>query len=153
MSLEVGRITRAHGLRGEVVLDPISDRPERFVVGATFESSAGPLTLTSCRPFQQKLLVTFEGCSTREQAEALRTVVLRAEPLDDDDDGELYVHELIGCRVVDQDGVDRGLVVSVEANPAADLLVLEDQALVPLNFVVDVADGRISVDVPAGLFD
>ncbi|MEZ5237148.1 MAG: PRC-barrel domain-containing protein, partial [Acidimicrobiales bacterium] len=72
---------------------------------------------------------------------------------DGDDDGELYVHELIGCRVVDQDGVDRGLVVSVEANPAADLLVLEDQALVPLNFVVDVADGRISVDVPAGLFD
>ena len=38
MKLEVGRITRAHGLRGEVVVDPITDRPDRFVVGATFDS-------------------------------------------------------------------------------------------------------------------
>lgn len=151
MKLEVGRITKAHGLRGEVVVDPITDRPDRFVAGATFDSSAGPLTIASNRPFQQKLLVTFEGCSSREQAEALRGVVLLAEPVEDE--GALFVHELIGCRVVDQDGVDRGAVVSVEANPAADLLVLEDHALVPMNFVVDVVDGRIRVDVPAGLFD
>lgn len=151
MKLEVGRITRAHGLRGEVVVDPITDRPDRFVVGATFDSKLGPLVVSACRPFQQKLLVTFEGCASREQAEALRAVVLLAEPIDDDEG--LYVHELIGCRVVDQDGVDRGAVVAVEANPAADLLVLADQALVPLNFVVDVNNGTIRVDVPVGLFD
>lgn len=151
MKLEVGRITKAHGLRGEVVVDPITDRPDRFVAGATFDSSAGPLTIESIRPFQQKLLATFGGCASREQAEALRGVVLLAEPVEDE--GALFVHELIGCRVVDQDGVDRGAVVAVEANPAADLLVLEDHALVPMNFVVGVDDGHIRVDVPAGLFD
>ena len=66
---------------------------------------------------------------------------------------ELFVHQLVGCRVVDQDGVDRGTVTAVEANPASDLLVLTGGALVPLTFVVSVDGAVISVDVPAGLFD
>ena len=76
---------------------------------------------------------------------------LQAEPLEDSD--ELFVHQLVGCRVVDQDGVDRGTVTAVEANPASDLLVLTGGALVPLTFVASVDGAVISVDVPAGLFD
>ena len=151
MSLEVGRISRAHGLRGEVVVDPITDQAGRFVAGATFDTDRGPMVIAACRPFQRRWLVTFEGCATREQAEAVRGVVLRAEPLDGAED--VFVHQLIGRRVVDQHGIDHGTVVSVEANPAADLLVLEDHALVPMNFVVDLDGDRIAVDVPPGLFE
>jgi 16S rRNA processing protein RimM len=149
--LEVGRISRAHGLRGEVVVDPITDQAGRFVAGATFDTDRGPMVITACRPFQRRWLVTFEGCATREQADAVRGVVLRAEPLDGTED--VFVHQLIGRRVVDQHGIDHGPVVSVEANPAADLLVLEDHALVPMNFVVDLDGDRIAVDVPPGLFE
>ncbi len=149
--LEVCRISRPPGVGGEVVVDPITDQPGRFVAGASFDSKLGPLVVSACRPFQHRWLVTFDGCASRERADELRGVVLLAEPVDDPD--ALFVHHLIGCHVIDQDDVDRGVVVSVEANPAADLLVLEDHALVPMNFVVDVSDGRILVDVPAGLFD
>lgn len=151
MKLEVGRVSRAHGLRGEVVVDPITDQPDRFAVGARFDTKLGPVVVSACRPFQHRYLVTFEGCATREAAEALHGIALLAEPLARDED--VFVHQLIGCRLIDQDGVDRGAVIAVEANPAADLLVLDDQSLVPMNFVTDVQDGRILVDVPAGLFD
>lgn len=96
--------------------------------------------------------MTFRGCTTREGAEALRGRVLYAEPLEEE--GTLWVHELIGCRVVSSDGVDRGVVASVQENPAADLLVLESGALVPVVFVTGPpAEGVVQVDTPDGLFD
>lgn len=149
--LEVGRITRAHGLRGEVVVDLLTDRAERVAPGSVLDSDRGPLTVSSSRPFKGGFLVRFEGYASRNETEGLRGVVLRAEALDDGD--ELWVHELIGCSVVEVGGVERGAVVAVEANPAADLLVLDSGALVPMNFVETVEAGRIVVDVPAGLFD
>jgi 16S rRNA processing protein RimM len=77
--------------------------------------------------------------------------VLRAEPIDDPD--ELWVHDLIGATVVDAAGAELGTVASVEENPAADLLVLGGGELIPLTFVVDVAPGRVTVDLPEGLLD
>ena len=78
-----------------------------------------------------------------------------AVPLDDPD--ALWVHELIGRRVVDVDGTDRGECVSVIANPAADLLELDSGVLVPANFVtgVDAATSPVTVtiDPPEGLFE
>ncbi len=63
------------------------------------------------------------------------------------------MHELVGSTVVDRAGVRRGTVVAVEANPAHDLLVLEDGTLVPMVFVVDQRDGDVVIDPPDGLFD
>jgi 16S rRNA processing protein RimM len=65
----------------------------------------------------------------------------------------LWVHELIGCEVFDITGASHGTVVSVQANPASDLLVLDSGALVPLRFVTGAEAGRLTVDVPAGLFE
>jgi 16S rRNA processing protein RimM len=96
-------------------------------------------------------LVRFTGVTTREEAEQLTGAPLRAEPRADAEG--LWVHELIGSRVVDQTGEQRGTVVAVEANPASDLLVLDSGALVPLRFVVTAGAGSLTVDVPAGLFD
>jgi 16S rRNA processing protein RimM len=108
--------------------------------------------VASSRPHQDRWLVLFDGVTGREAAEALRGLVLRAEPLDDPD--ELWVHELIGCRVVDHDGTERGTVEAVQDNPAADLLVLDSGALVPVVFLVGPPrDGVVRVEVPDGLFE
>lgn len=150
--LEVGRITKAHGLRGEVVVVLTSDRSERVAPGAQFSSDVGTLTVRASRPHQDRWVVAFEGRSDRDDADALRGLVLRAEPIDDPD--ELWVHDLIGCVVRSADGVDRGVVDAVMDNPAADLLVLDSGALVPVVFVVGRPhDGVIDVDTPEGLFE
>ncbi len=152
--LEVGRIGKAHGIRGEVVVTFISDRPERHAPGAVLRTDHGDLVVVSSRPHQGKQLVAFEGITTRNEAEALRARLLYAEPIDDDDHETLWVHDLIGCTVVDAEGITRGTVVQVEANPASDLLVLDDDTLVPLHFVTDgPAGGVLTVDAPRGLFD
>ena len=67
--------------------------------------------------------------------------------------GELWVHELIGSEVRDRTGTPVGHVVSVEANPAHDLLVLDGGALIPIVFVTEHTAGRITVDPPAGLLE
>jgi 16S rRNA processing protein RimM len=150
--LEVGHIRRAHGLRGEVFVQLISDNDARLAPGA--ELLAGDETLvveTSRVASNGRRVVKFAQIPDRTAAESYANRVLRALPLDDPD--ALWVHELIGARVVEVDGTDRGLCVSVLANPAADLLELESGALVPSNFVVSNADGVIVVDAPEGLFD
>jgi 16S rRNA processing protein RimM len=95
--------------------------------------------------------VRFEGVVDRAAAEQLRGAILLAEPLTDA--GALFVHELIGAEVVDVDGVTRGRVTALEANPASDLLVVDGRHLVPVRFVVESSPGRIVVEVPAGIFE
>jgi len=149
--LEVGHITKPHGIKGEVIVRLISDRAERVAPGFVLQSDRGPLTVESSRPHQRDWIVAFEGVPDRNTAETMRGLVLRAAPLDDPD--VLWVHELVGSRVVEADGTDRGVVTAVEANPASDLLVLDSGALVPLTFVVSTEPGRVVIDPPAGLFD
>lgn len=148
--LEIGRIARPHGLRGEVVVELITDREERLAVGTRLETDRGPLVIEASRPFQHRYLVLFEGVFSREDADRLVGRVLKAEAIEDPD--ALWVHELIGSTVVEADGTERGTVVSVEANPAHDLLVLDSGALVPVVFVRSCIEGRTLVEAPEGLF-
>lgn len=150
--LEVGRIVKPHGIRGEVAVESVTNRGElRFAAGSVLQSDRGPLQVVGGRPHQGRWLVTFAGVDDRNGAEALRGVVLRAEPLDEE--GALWVHELVGSEVVDLAGGTYGTVRAVEANPAADLLVLDGERLVPLTFVVSQEPGRLVIDPPNGLFD
>jgi 16S rRNA processing protein RimM len=148
--LEVGRIAKAHGLRGDVVVELVTDRAERVAVGAVLHGPGGPLTVERSTPHQGRWIVHLAGVGDRAAAEALRGTVLRAEPLEDPD--ALWVHELIGADVVDADGARRGKVVSVVANPASDLLELDDGSLVPVRFVTGHGAGVIRVETPPGLF-
>jgi 16S rRNA processing protein RimM len=155
--LEVARIGKAHGLKGQVVVHPTSNRPERFAVGSVLRGVsvrgvATDLVIETSRPVQQKWVVGFAGAVDREGAEALRGTTLYAEPLDDLDDDELWVHELIGA-VVWEGERELGPVVSVEANPAHDLLVLASGVLIPMVFVTGAQPGRIEVVLPAGLVE
>jgi len=154
--LEIGRVVRAHGLRGMVVVELLTNRAERVGEGSRLIGPDGELTILSSSPAapaggRQRRLVSFEQISTREQAEGLRGAVLRAEPIEDE--AALWVHDLIGAEVYTSTGEAIGRVESVEANPASDLLVLEDGKLIPLTFVTDAARGRLTVEVPPGLFD
>jgi 16S rRNA processing protein RimM len=149
--LEVGRITKPHGLRGEVIVELVTDRVERVTPGTVLHTDAGPLTIEGSSAHQGRWIVQFAGVDTREAAEALRGAVLLAEPLDDPD--ALWVHDLIGSDVVDAGGIRRGRVVSVVANPASDLLELDDGALVPARFVIGHGPGVVHVDPPDGLFE
>jgi 16S rRNA processing protein RimM len=148
--LEVGRITKPHGLRGEVVVDLVTDRRERVAPGTVLESSLGPLVVLASRPHQGKWLVTFEGCNDRTAAERLAGAVLHAEALDDPE--ALWVDDLIGTEVVEVDGTRRGKVVAVVENPAHDILELDSGALVPVVFIRSCEHGITTVDVPEGLF-
>jgi 16S rRNA processing protein RimM len=149
--LEVGRIGKAHGLAGEVRVE-LWTEDSRLAPGSVLSSDRGPLTVVSSRPHQDRHLVHFDGVRDREGAEALRGLVLRARPLERP--GTLWVHELVGATVEASDGRRLGVVAAVEANPASDLLVLDDGGLVPLRFVVSHSPGeRVVVDVPDGLLD
>ncbi len=149
--LEVGRIGRPHGVRGELYVDLLTDREERVAVGSRLVARDDTLEVVAARPSNGRWLVMFAGVSDRTQAERLTGVQLRAAPIEDPD--ALWVHELIGSQVVEASGVDRGRCVSVLANPAHDLLELDSGALVPVTFVVSCGGGVTTVDVPEGLFD
>jgi 16S rRNA processing protein RimM len=151
--LEVGRVDKPHGLRGEVVVTLTTTETSRVAVGSRLFAGERVLVVEGSKPLQHRWIVAFEGLSSREDAEALAGAVLSAEPIDDDPDA-LWVHEVVGLEVVEADGAPRGRVDAVQANPASDLLVLDSGALVPMRFVTGRDDaGRLVVEVPAGLFE
>lgn len=154
--LEIGRVVRAHGLRGQVVVELWTNRLERVAPGSKLVGPAGELTVTGSSPTapaggHQRKVVAFAEIQTREAAEGLRDAPLRAEPIADDT--ALWVHDLVGSKVYTVAGDLVGEVDSVEANPASDLLVLADGKLIPLSFVTAAGAGTVTVDVPEGLFD
>lgn len=149
--LEVGRIAKAHGLKGEVIVRLLSDRVERLAPGSVLMTAKGPLTVERSARHQDKWRVAFAGVTDRNGAEALHGTVLLGEPIEDPD--ALWIHELIGAEVVDAAGAHIGTVQAVEANPAHDILVLDGDRLVPLTFVVDHVPGRLVVELPEGIFD
>lgn len=160
--LDVGRVVRPHGLRGEVVVELITDRDERMAPGSGLQAEIRDDRRTLVvrkarrqRPGSERRrarwIIHFEGYDEREAAESLRDVALRAEALDEPD--ELWAHELVGAAVQLADGKPVGVCVGVIANPAADLLELDTGALIPVVFVVDHSSERVIIDPPAGLLD
>lgn len=154
MQLEVGRITKAFGVKGDVLVALSTDRTSRLDPGAVLSTDRGDLTVVTSSPHQDRWIVHFEGVDDRDVAETWRGVLLRAEPVvGDHDDDTLWVHELIGATVVLADGTAVGTVDEVQSNPASDLLVLDSGALVPVVFVTDHEPGRITIDPPEGLLE
>jgi len=157
--LDVGRIGRAHGIKGDVFVDLTTDRTERVRVGSRLFTQGRWLVVTASSRSGERWRVHFDGIDDRTAAEALTGAVVAAEPIDDPD--ALWVHQLIGARVVEADGTDRGRCVAVVENPAADLLELDSGALVPVTFVTDLArspagdpnGNTVTIDPPEGLFE
>lgn len=171
--LRVGRLVKAHGLKGALKLELYTDDPEgRFAPGSTFtlqvpESSpwhGKPLTVREFRWMNSHPVAFFQGVDDRDAAEALvRAILWIDQPIDAPfgDDDAWYDHQLVGLAVV-RDGDVIGRVARVDHLPAHDLLVVtpngtDDEVLVP--FVsqivpeVDIDAGRVVVTPPAGLFE
>ena len=172
----VGRIGRAHGVRGEVSVEPRTDEPERrFADGAVLDTrtptGAAPpadrpasLVVSRTRWHQSRLLVTFAGVEDRTAAEALRglSLVTVTDPDETPEDPEeFYDHQLVGLRVHTTDGVPVGEVADVLHATGQDLLAVRKpdgvEVLVPfvsqLVPVVDVREGRLEVADRPGLLE
>jgi 16S rRNA processing protein RimM len=150
--LAVGHLRRPHGLKGDIFVQLTTDRRERVEVGTELFARGEMLSVAASRVAGNgRIIARFDQIPDRTAAERWTNVELFAAPIEDPD--ALWVHELIGQRVVDQDGVDRGVCIGVLANPAAEILELDTGSLVPSNFVVTMADGLIVVDAPDGLFE
>lgn len=173
----VGRIGRAHGIRGEVSVEVRSDEPEqRFVPGAALAVRGkhpglpASATIDSIRKHQDRLLVKFEEFPDRNAAEAARGALLYVDvPAGEspDDPEEFYDHQLVGLAVEDTDGKPIGVLTEVlhpgNSGAGQDLLVITAsdergdgrEVLVPfvtaLVPTVDVAAGRIVVADRPGL--
>ncbi|AJK69179.1 Ribosome maturation factor RimM [Corynebacterium marinum DSM 44953] len=103
--VQIGRVIKPHGVRGEVVVDATTDDPEgRFAAGTVLEGRQTgkklSLTVKTMRPHQGRLLITFEEIPGRTEADSLRGVRFFAEPVVDEEDDAYYDHELIGLRVL-----------------------------------------------------
>lgn len=176
MELVVGRIGRAHGIRGDVAVEVRTDSPEeRFTAGNVLRTEGGPpLSIEDARWHSGRLLVHFGGVRDRDAAERLSGLVLLtdvAETESTDDPEEFFDHQLVGLRAVDLGEVELGEVTEVLHLPAQDVLVVRtggqgpgppggsdygQDVLVPfvaeLVPTVDPAGGRVVLDPPEGLF-
>lgn len=143
MLVTVGRIGRAHGIKGDVGVDVRTDEPDRrFAEGATLiTDSKVPRTLTveASRWHSGRLLVKFAGVPDRTAAEQLRNLYVQSDVPEDErpeDPEEYYDRELIGLAVRTDDGVEAGEVIDVVHLPSQDLLEIRRPAgnavLVPL---------------------
>jgi 16S rRNA processing protein RimM len=171
--LRVGRLTKAHGLKGAIKLELFTDDPERrFVPGAVFTlqvPTSSPwhgktLELTELRMYNGHPVGFFKGVSDRTAAEGLVKAILwidldEADAVSTEPDA-WYDHQLVGLRV-ERDGEQVGTVKLVEHMPAQDLLIVKtnDGAEVMVPFVkaivpsVDLAAGVVTVTPPTGLFE
>jgi len=153
--LEVGRIGKPHGIKGDLFVSFTSDLPERRQVGTTLtlKDSSGirTLTIVTVRPQQDRFVIHFEGIDDRNMAEHLTNKFLFAEPIENDE--ALWVHELIGSTVIDQAGTTWGTVVGVVRNPAHDILEISNGSMIPMPFVVSCKLGITTINPPEGLLD
>ncbi|UPK76533.1 ribosome maturation factor RimM [Nocardioidaceae bacterium SCSIO 66511] len=167
MQVVIGRIGRAHGVRGETSVDVRTDEPERrFAVGSSVqvEDTGRTLRIQAVRRHQGRLLVQFDGVDDRTAAETLRGCVLAVEVDPDeapDDPEEFYDHQLVGLEVRSNAGAVVGEIRQIVHLPAQDalevrtpegrdLLVPFVEELVP---TVDVAAGHVIVSDVRGLLD
>ena len=180
MELVVGRVVKAHGISGELVVDVRTDDPQgRFFAGNRLRlrgsrtgsnSPAGTnpgtrdVEVESARPHGARMLVRLAGVIDRDGADALRGnlfIVDSADlpPIDDPD--EFYDHQLEGLTVRTVDNVAVGLVAEVLHTPAGELLSVRTAAntevLVPFVAAivtsVSLDSGVIEIDPPDGLLD
>lgn len=163
----VGRIARAHGIRGQVIVNPETDFPgERFQPGAELFVNRGageePVTVTTVRFHRERPVIGLLGvddmtAASRLAGAELRVPIERLAPLPP---GAFYRHDLVGCRVETPAGGPIGIVTDVEGTMGGSRLVVETrtgQVLVPfvvaICTTIDPAGRKIVIEPPEGLLD
>jgi len=165
----IGVVARAHGNRGEVIVNAETDFPEeRFREGAQLmtrrkDGGFATLEVASMRMHQGRPVIQFKGVASMDDAELLAGQELRIAGVDGDAgllrEGEYYHRDLIGCAVVTESGESIGEVTSVEGDRSATRLVVRsrrNEVLIPLAeaiCTVDLKGRRITVRPPEGLLE
>ena len=173
---EIGKIVNTQGLRGEVRVIPTTDEPSRFQLlksvtvcfGSSFDAKSArqnneTLIIESARPHKQFVLLKFKGIDTINEAERLKTGILKippeqALPLGED---EYYIRDLLGLSVFTTNGEQLGAVTDVFPTGANDVYEITDGAGKKILFpavkafvlAVEPKQGRITVRLPDGLVD
>jgi 16S rRNA processing protein RimM len=169
----VGRVRRAHGIRGELVVEALTDAPDAiFAAGrrvfagtpdGTVLDGAPELRVVRSSPFKGGLIVAFEGIESKTVADAWRdrTFLVPEDEVEPPAEGELFIHELVGMRVVRTTGEDIGEVTTVFEVPQGLVMEVErpqgPSVLLPYNEVtvteVDSERRVIRVDPLEGLLE
>ena len=168
--LLVGRLRRAHGLKGEVTIFPLTDRPDDvlaagrqiWVVDVAGDVLAGPVEIERSRGYHREWLVKFRGADSRDALEPWRNsfIAVPAVELPAPEGDEVYLHELAGFGVRREDGTALGVVSSLYELPNG--LMIEVQGprrefLLPYKkeFVLEVdrPARRLTVRPPEGLIE
>ena len=161
--LAVGKLRHAHGVRGEILMEVLTDFPERFVPGMVLylESGNESLKLTKMRPHREGLLMSFEGYTAPETIGQFRNQILyvRADNRPRLPEGEYYRYQLMGLLVTSDGGILLGEVVEILETGAHDVLVIRPdigpEVLIPIvdEFVqnIDLVNGRITVHLIPGM--
>ncbi|MBU6144085.1 MAG: ribosome maturation factor RimM [Acidobacteria bacterium] len=170
-SLRVGRLLKAHGLKGAIKLELYTDSPnERFVPGAVFSlqvPQGSPwfgktVSVKELRWYNNQPVIFLDGIEDRTQAETLvKAILIVQQDLDQTptEPDAWYDQQLVGLKVF-RDGKQIGTVARVEHLPAQDLLVVDyNQTEVMVPFVkqlvpeVDISQGKVTITPPLGLFE
>ena len=162
--LVVGKLRRPHGIRGEILMEILTDFPERFqedtVVYVGNEHQ--PLRIRSIRKHRQALLVAFDGYDSRESVGQFRNqfVHVRTDDRPPLPDGEYYIHELTGLQVVTDTGENLGVLTSILETGANDVYIIKPfgdgkdillPAIDPVILKIDLDQGQMLVHLLPGL--
>jgi 16S rRNA processing protein RimM len=170
MDLVVGRVVRAHGVTGEIVVEIRTDDPDtRFAPGTTLRakpSRGGPerdYVVDSAREHSGRLLVRLDGVADRSAADSMRGTLFVVDSVDlppIEEPDEFYDHQLEGLQVVTTTGTPVGSVAEVLHTAAGELLSVRSEAgeiLVPFVSAivtsVSLTDRTIEIDPPEGLLE
>ncbi len=164
----VGRVVSAHGIHGKLIIEPMTENPDRFRPGSRLHLEGegdvpeAEVIIQTADPYKGKLLVSLPEVTDRTGAEALRGryLYVEADDLPELEQGEYYHHQLVGLRAFDVSGEDLGVIRDVLTLPGQDVIVIERcgiEYMVPFveEFIkeVDLGAEKVIIKTMPGLFD
>ncbi len=151
--LVVGKIVGTHGVRGEVKMDIYSDRPEEIqrLRRIYLEDDPTPRTISRPRGTERQAILRISGVESRDDAEALRgsLVRIKGDQLSPREDGSFYHFQIVGLRVLLEDGTSIGTVHEILETGEVDVYVVRDEHGREQLFPA-LADVVLEINPPAG---
>jgi 16S rRNA processing protein RimM len=164
--LFLGKITKAHGMRGEVKISPCSGQPvnikayKELVLVDTKGKLTAPLAVLSCKIQGKTAIARLDSIADRNQAEGVEGlgVLIAKKHLPELTEGEFYWHQYIGKTVTDLNKRDIGKIETIFSNGTQDIMVIragEQEILVPISKTIVVKEGaeKITINPPPGLLE
>ncbi len=162
----LGKVTKPHGIRGEVKVYPYSGEPENFaqysqvLLAADKESDPVAYGIKRARVQKNLALLQLKGCDTRNDAEAMvqALVYVYADQLPEPDTDEFYLRDLEGKQMVTEQGRVIGRISGILNNNGQELARVTDgshEYVIPLvaEFLVSIDEDEVRVSLPPGLLE